>query len=352
MSYSSIVSITIYFILNLLVTISSKQLVTSTSSPYLLTASHAFATFVATIGFSSLRLLVSSTANPVNSPPSHDESRLPIRTHAILLAFSLLYTVNIGVSNLTLGLVSLAMHQTIRASAPAITVFLTITVLKRPPSFYPVAIYFSLIPTILGVALATIPSASASTNPGGKMRNGTENTRFGIALTFVSALLAVAKTMITHQLQQPPSSSHARMNIGLGLPAIQLVKYLSPYAVAQALCFAYWNGELQQVPLTTRIKGEAGGGQWMGTWAILSMLSASALNIASFEANRRCGALSMGVAGNLKQVFILMLASLSRGGAGHHAVPEWRVALGILMTTIGGMWYAWVTSRMKNRPVR
>ncbi|KIW20351.1 hypothetical protein PV08_00926 [Exophiala spinifera] len=370
MSYSGLglLSITIYFLLNLLVTVTSKQLVTSTLSPYLLTACHAFTTFITTSVLSRLRSVVSSTANPRKSPQSsHDESRLPLRTHAILLAFSLVYTVNIGMSNLSLGLVSLAMHQTIRALAPAITVLLTIVVLNRPLSFYPLSIYLSLIPTIFGVALATVPSsatASASHDSNGRP----ENTHFGIALTFIGAILAVGKTMITHQLQQPRSSSPSpsrMVNIALGLSAVRLVKYLSPYAVAQALCFAYLNGELKfqhpviQLPMTALVTREPGGRVRVGTLAIVNVLSASALNIASFEANRRCGALSMGVAGNLKQVVILLLASLRRrgggdddgsgGNGGHQTVPEGRVVLGTLMTAAGGMWYAWATSRMKDR---
>jgi hypothetical protein len=71
--------------------------------------------------------------------------------------------------------------------------------------------------------------------------------------------------------------------------------------------------------------------------AICNAMAAAMLNIASFEANRRCGALSMAVAANLKQVFVLFVSSVTDGT---ETRMNWRVCVGSLMTVVGGMWYA------------
>ncbi|KAK5329779.1 hypothetical protein LTR93_001367 [Exophiala xenobiotica] len=350
MSSAGLISISTYFILNLVVTVTNKQLLFHTSSPYLLTASHAFTTFVATSIISRL----TSAATPSHgssqtqkTTTSVESLRLPLRTHLILVAFSLLYTVNIALSNLTLGLVSLPMHQTIRATAPAITVLLTVIVFRTPLRYYPMAVYLSLVPTICGVVVAT-SSMSANVNVSVGHNTGGGSTTFGgVALTFLGAVLAVLKTMITHQLQKSSSSSSSSSGgyrLQIGLPPMTLVRYLSPYAVVQALGFACWTGELRQLLALGHATDPAARGlREIGVLAVVNMLSASALNIASFEANRRCGPLSMGVAGNLKQVFILVLASLAEGDGetGRGGGVNGRVVLGTLMTVVGGLWYAW-----------
>lgn len=349
MSSAGLISISTYFLLNLVVTVTNKQLISHSSSPYLLTASHAFTTFVATSIISRLTPAAPSHGSSQTQQTTHGSLRLPLRTHLILVAFSLLYTVNIALSNFTLGLVSLPMHQTIRATAPAITVLLTVIVFHKPLCYYPKAVYLSLVPTICGVVMAT---SSLSANVGHKGRG---SSTFGVALTFLGAVLAVVKTMITHQLQKSttssaPSSSSGRCRLEIGLPAMTLVRYLSPYAVVQALGFACWTGEVRHLlalgHVHDRATGSVGGLREVAVLAVVNMLSASALNIASFEANRRCGALSMGVAGNLKQVFILVLAGLAEAdGDGKRG----RVVLGTLMTVVGGVWYAWAGAGMKTR---
>jgi hypothetical protein len=352
MSSAGLISISTYFLLNLIVTVTNKQLIFHNSSPFLLTASHAFTTFVATSIISRL----TSAATPSHglsqaqqTTTSVEPLRLPLRTHLILVAFSLLYTVNIALSNLTLGLVSLPMHQTIRSTAPAITVLLTVIVFHTPLRYYPMAVYLSLVPTICGVVVAT-SSMSANVNVGHDKGRGS-TTFGGVALTFLGAVLAVVKTMITHQLQKSSSwssSSSGGYRLQIGLPPMTLVRYLSPYAVVQALGFACWTGEVTHLLALGHATDPAARGlREIGVLAVVNMLSASALNIASFEANRRCGPLSMGVAGNLKQVFILVLASLAEGDGGGDGETgrgggvNGRVVLGTLMTVVGGLWYAW-----------
>lgn len=70
----------------------------------------------------------------------------------ILFLFSTLYTVNIAVSNLSLNLVSVPLHQVIRSLTPLFTIILSLAFFGK--SFMTMT-YLSLVPVIVGVALAT-----------------------------------------------------------------------------------------------------------------------------------------------------------------------------------------------------
>lgn len=316
----ALLTVTGYFLLNLIVTMTNKQLVALTSCPYLLTASHAFCTFIAINVIALLQPHATHCQHKANSTFFD----LSLRTHTILIGFSLLYTINIAISNLSLGLVNLSLHQTIRATAPAITVLLCITLQRRPLTSYSTSTYLSLIPTIVGAILATTsPNLNNHTAPDPK------TSLAGITLTFVGAVLAVLKTILTNTLQARTG------RLSVGLPPTTLIRYLSPYAVAQALLFALWTGEFQRLrTITNPLSITAATEGRISTTAAANTLAAAMLNLASFEANRRCGPLAMAVAANLKQVVIMLIGRHADGGGG------WRVMAGAFMTIVGGVWYA------------
>lgn len=321
----ALLAVTCYFILNLIVTITNKKLVAQSSCPHLLTASHAFSTFITTNLITSFQIQTSlgqqhTSSNFVN---------LSLRAHTILICFSLLYTINIAVSNLSLGLISLSLHQTIRATAPAITVLLCVTLLRRPLSSYSTSTYLSLIPTIAGVILAT-----TSPNTDNHVPHGPRTSPEGILLTFLGAVLAVLKTILTNTLQQRAG------RLSLNIPSITLIRYLSPYAVAQALVFALWTGEFQRLRNTIFLSNTGEGR--ISVIAAANVLAAALLNLTSFEANRRCGPLAMAIVANLKQVAVLMFDQHTEGDG-------WRVVGGALMTVIGGVWYAFSQKQNANR---
>jgi hypothetical protein len=167
-------------------------------------------------------------------------------------------------------------------------------------------------------------------------------------MTFLGAVLAVLKTVLTQQLQSTSGP------LGLGFSSMALVRYIAPYAVVQALAFAWWTGEVGRLAAKMAVVSDPGpagaavaGLRWSagGQVWVLNLLAASALNIASFDASRRCGALGMAVAGNLKQVVVLVLAARD---------VEYRrgnldLVLGSLMTVAGGVWYAFASASVNPR---
>jgi len=322
-----------YFVLNLIVTMTNKQLVSLTSCPYLLTALHSSCTFLTTNVLERLQLHASHSRQ---HRTSHTFTNLSLRTHAILVCFSLLYTVNIGISNLSLEHISLSLHQTIRATAPAITVLVCLTLLGQPLTSYSRSTYLSLIPTIAGVILAT---TTPRPRPDIQTASSPKTTLAGITVTFLGAVLAVLKTILTNMLQQRTG------RLSVGIPSTTLIRYLAPYSVALALLLALCTGEFQRLrtimfsmSTTTAIGGR------ISTITATNALGAALLNLASFEANRRCGPLAMAVAANLKQVLVLLF--------GWHADGDgWRVTAGAFMTIIGGVWYAFAQKQTNNRSV-
>lgn len=340
----ALLTIICYFLLSLMITVTNKQIVLETSCPYLLTASHSFCTLITThliasfshhtdVGREKGAIVASSTAF----------TNFSLRAHIILVCFSLLYTINIAISNLSLGLVSLSLHQTIRATAPAITVLLSITLLNRSFRSYSSSTYLSLIPIIAGVIIAT---KSPSTGNAASREPATSSLN-GILLTFLGAVLAVLKTILTNTLQQPEPSAHtgrsaSTMNLSLNLTPTALIRYTSTYAVGQALGLATWAGEFPRLvqiitdstsPSTTAAATAASVNSRILTLTVANVLTAAMLNIASFEANRHCGPLAMSVVANLKQVVVLMFGRRDGADGG------W-VVVGALMTVVGGAWFA------------
>ena len=312
------VTMIIYFILNLLVTYTNRIIVTQTSSPYLLTASHAAASYFSTA---------------VLAPWQTSSSTRRVRTLDVrLILFSILFTLNITLSNYTLSLVSLPVHQTTRATAPALTIIISVLMSLRTWSHYSTATYLSLVPTVAGVILAAY---------GGRY----DASAGGLIMVFLGAVTAVLKTISTHALQTR-----------LDMKSIDLIKHTAPLAVIQSLAMAWHYDELSHITRLPRLRTLATGEPWswesMGTLGGLMAVNAlltAALNLSSFEANRRCGALSMGVAANLKQIVILLMPFLTSVKGKR---VGWQVIVGGMITVVGGISYAFAQAAEDTKRVR
>ncbi|KAI4128835.1 MAG: hypothetical protein LQ338_002535 [Usnochroma carphineum] len=283
---SKIQILLIYFLFNLGLTLYNKAVMIMFPFPFLVTALHAASGIVGT------QLLLARGSFTLKN--------LSRRDNAVLSAFSILYTANIAVSNVSLAMVTIPFHQTVRALTPVFTVAIYRVVFS---SIYSTATYISLIPVILGVGLASYGDLNA--------------TILGFFMTLFGTLLAAIKTVTTNRLQ----------TAGLHLSALELLHRMSPIACVQSLVVAYITGEFDHFEP-----------QLLGSKGLLILLVngiiAFGLNVASFEANKRSGALTMTIAANVKQVLTVVLS-----------VIIWRVpvgalnAFGIVLTLTGGAWY-------------
>ncbi|KAH6910579.1 triose-phosphate transporter family-domain-containing protein [Coprinopsis sp. MPI-PUGE-AT-0042] len=364
---SPTVWICMYFVLNLCLTLYNKYVLIRFPFPYTLTALHALCGTAGTFIMFTLEL-TSEPAIP----------NLRFREMMVLVLFSMLYTVNILVSNASLKLVTVPFHQVVRGSTPLFTVFLSAMLFRKRCSREKV---FSLMPVIAGVALATYGDYYY--------------TPFGFLITIFGTLLAALKTILTNFFLRAPtlpvsitnsdSSSSTSSNISpspssasrldkvpaifqhlgqsdpqtrlttarpwlsvpsLSLTPLQLLYIMSPLAFVQTTVMAHFTGELDAV--NRHLSGATGALHGMPNspkiWLLLNGLLAFGLNVVSFNSNKRIGPLGMTVAANVKQVLTVLCAV-----GIFNLTITFTNGLGIILTLFGGAWYAYVEVREKQQ---
>lgn len=297
----------LYFVFNLSLTLYNKGVLVHFPFPYTLTALHALC---GAVGGWSLR-----------AQGAFVPKRLSATDNVALMTFSVLYAMNIAVSNVSLNLVTVPFHQVVRAATPIFTIVLSTMMFGT--QFSPRKL-ISLIPVIVGVGFATYGDYYA--------------TVWGLLLTLLGTFLAALKTIFTNVLQStsvhiPSRSSSLFLPPALSLHPLDLLTRMCPLAFIQCVLYALLSGELNGIT------------EWSShemTWLkaaglLVNGCIAFGLNVVSFTANKKAGALSMTVAANIKQVLTILFAVL---------LFNLNITLmngaGIIFTLAGGAWYGYV----------
>ncbi|KAJ1896710.1 hypothetical protein LPJ66_003827 [Kickxella alabastrina] len=272
--------------------------------PWLITALHSLSCI---IGMHILRITDRYTPKPLKSP----------QHRYTILAFSLLYTINIAISNVSLHHVSVPLHQVVRGTVPVFTVVLSKIALKRR---YSSQVYASLVPVVFGVGVATYGDYGSTRV-------------LGLVLTLAGTVLAAVKTVVTNGLLVG--------DLGLDLEPLDLLYHLSPLALAQTTLWGLFSGEL----------GDALRMEYPSLIGLLVTLAvngavAFVLNIVSFTASRGTSALAMTVAGNVKVVLTVVLGCLLFGVS-----LSLISVVGMVVTLAGGIAYSAVRLR-ESKPAR
>ena len=176
-------------------------------------------------------------------------------------------------------MVTVPFHQIIRAIIPVFTIAIYRVFFSGT---YGSATYLSIFSVILGVGLTTYGDYYAST--------------LGFFLTLLGAMLAAVKTVATNRMQ----------TAGIHFSAIELLYRLSPLAVIQSIAMAYYYGELTSFQHYATKPGNMG--QRDVIILAINAVMAFGLNVTSFTANKKAGALTMTIAANLKQILTVVLA--------------------------------------------
>jgi drug/metabolite transporter (DMT)-like permease len=156
------VCLALYFAMNLGLTLYNKAVLFKFAFPWLMTTLHASC---AAIGCYVLLLR------------GHIKmSHLTRQDHYVLAAFSVLFTINIAISNVSLEMVSVPFHQIARSTCPVATILIYRWFYGRS---YAKATYMALIPIVLGVGLSTYGDYYFSL--------------VGASLTFLGVILAAVK---------------------------------------------------------------------------------------------------------------------------------------------------------------
>ncbi|WVQ82526.1 hypothetical protein IAT38_004655 [Cryptococcus sp. DSM 104549] len=294
-----------YFFFNLGLTLFNKFVLVGFPFPYTLTGLHALSGCVG-----CYVALERGAFTP---------ARLTQKENLILAAFSVLYTINIAVSNISLQLVSIPFHQVVRASTPLFTIVISTIFLRTSFSFMKLV---SLLPVVAGVGFATYGDYSF--------------TAWGMILTLLGTFFAALKTVVTNLIQTGAGGR-------LKLHPLDLLMRMSPLAFIQCVVYGWYTGELERVR-------RYGATQMTRPKAIALLVNgviACGLNIVSFTANKKAGALTMTVSANCKQVLTIALAVILFD---LHISPT--NGIGILLTLIGGGWYGYVEYQEKKKKTK
>ncbi|GAM89157.1 hypothetical protein ANO11243_071930 [Dothideomycetidae sp. 11243] len=259
-----LVVLTTYLALTIAITLSTKAVIQHLKTPWMLTALHS--TFTA---FGCNILLWSR---------GQKFTRLCLRDNLVMLAFSSLFTINIAVSNISLGMVSVPFYQTVRSASPFCTVAIYRVVFGRK---YSTATHMALLPIVLGVCMMTYGDYSF--------------TAAGFFMTALGVVMASVKTITTNKILTGSRS----------LDSIEVLARMSPLAAVQSAFLGVVVGEV-----STIADAFDQGGMTLGfcVGLLANCILALLLNISSFKVNKLAGALAQTVSGNVKQALTILLA--------------------------------------------
>ncbi|TID13395.1 TPT-domain-containing protein [Venturia nashicola] len=295
-----LIYLSVYFGLNLGLTLYNKALLGNFHFPWLLTAFHAAS--------ASLGCFALEARGYVK------QTKLRSSDTLVLIAFSFLFTINIAISNVSLAMVSVPFHQIMRSTTPVFALLIHRIMFSRS---YSTSTYLSLVPLVMGVGLCTYGDYYF--------------TPIGFMYTLAGTVLAATKTIATNRL----------MTGSLALPALEILLRMSPLAALQSLLLAYYTGELCAFSQWI----EAGHlTNFMLVALIGNGMIAFLLNVSSFQTNKLAGALTITVCGNLKQCLTIIcgivLFNVKVGPLN---------ALGMVFALAGAAWYSKVELKKKTQ---
>eukprot|EP00056_Hartaetosiga_gracilis_P010293 m.151151 g.151151 ORF g.151151 m.151151 type:complete len:356 (-) comp13291_c3_seq1:3341-4408(-) len=293
----------LYILLNLLVTILNKVILKTLNVPFpqALVLWHyscsALGSFIVVHVFKAIK-----------------PAKLDYDSHKKIFLFSVLFNLNILVSAVSLNLVSMPLHQIVRALSPAFTVVISFLWLGRR---YKKEILLSLFVIFVGVCIYA-------------WKGEVDYTLLGLVVTLLGTFLAAFKGVLTN-----------RFMVGsLKLHPFDLLQYMSFYASIQMWIFLASDGTL--VRLQQHLTENADG----TTYVVLLVngVSAFILNIVSFLANKKTSPLAMNIGGISKQVLAIFLGIVI-----FHTPLTYFSLFGVCVTVVGIAWYASANFRNKNK---
>jgi len=228
----------------------------------------------------------------------------------MLLAISLLLSFNIVLGNASLQYIPVSFMQAVKSSVPAITVFLQATAFGEA---FSTTIYISLIPVVLGVAMAS----AAELN-----------------FNMLGFLLAVAASFTT-ALQTCLFSKHLK-----DLDPINFLFNLAPFAFLELIVLAnYMEGPALLDYWNAPVDDDDDKAVSLVVFLIASGVVAFLLNLSTFFAIQCTSPLTFNVAGNFKAVINIVASCMV-----FHNRISLISGLGCAIAIAGVAWYGQVKS--------